>query len=267
VRAWGGTPPHSVKAVREDSATICATTNGTPASCHRVTVSWKAPNVDNVSAYHVYRIPYSLTQSEAIVGNPVPVTPAGGVPGSTLTFTDPTELPNDVTFGYYVRAALDTNPMSPASNIAKVQAIDSFPIANNDAYTTPSNTPLVVNLVANGVLKNDTDMDSTTSIQVDGVLNPATGQYVAPGTEITLPSGSKVTLAVNGTFVYTPATGFNSSESFTYRASNGRFSGPPEEPLQSGVNVHMNKEWPAGTLTLDEATVMITVGGGKGGKK
>ena len=82
---------------------------------------------------------------------------------------------------------------------------------------------------------------------------------VSTGTLLTLPTGSTVRMFPNGRFVYTPATGFNSTDTFKYKAGNGTFS---LSPL-----THMNQAWPANTLTLDDATVNIAVGGGKGGKK
>jgi len=77
------------------------------------------------------------------------------------------------------------------------------PLATNDSYSTNQNTALTV--PAPGVLGNDTDPDG----------NPLTAALVA-----TTLNGS-LTLNSNGSFTYTPNTGFSGSDSFTYRANDG----------------------------------------------
>jgi len=79
----------------------------------------------------------------------------------------------------------------------------TFPTATNDAYSVALNTPL--NVAAPGVLGND---------NANG-LGALTAALVTP------PSNGGVTLSGNGSFVYTPNTGFSGSDSFTYRAQAG----------------------------------------------
>jgi len=71
-------------------------------------------------------------------------------------------------------------------------------------YTTGEEQELVV-LAANGVLANDTDPESDplTAVLVDNVDNGV------------------LSLSNNGSFVYTPATNFVGSDTFTYRANDG----------------------------------------------
>lgn len=77
------------------------------------------------------------------------------------------------------------------------------PIAANDSYTTTLNT--VLSLGAPGVLANDTNEGS----------GPLTAVLVDP------PANGSVTLRSNGSFDYTPASGFTGEDTFTYRADNG----------------------------------------------
>ncbi|MGB3401231.1 MAG: DUF4347 domain-containing protein, partial [Microcoleaceae cyanobacterium] len=77
------------------------------------------------------------------------------------------------------------------------------PVADDDNYTTPLDTPLTINTP--GVLEGDTDADG----------DPLT---VAIATE---PSSGSVTLNPDGSFSYTPNPGFIGDDSFTYIANDG----------------------------------------------
>jgi VCBS repeat-containing protein len=77
------------------------------------------------------------------------------------------------------------------------------PTAADDAYSTAEDTALTV--AAPGVLANDSDPDGNT-------LTAA----VVSG-----PSHGTLTLNASGSFVYTPATNYQGTDSFTYRASDG----------------------------------------------
>ncbi|RYD22127.1 MAG: tandem-95 repeat protein, partial [Verrucomicrobiaceae bacterium] len=87
--------------------------------------------------------------------------------------------------------------------IASITLSANAPVAFADTYTTVQDTALVV--PAAGVLANDTDADS----------DPLTASIVAN------PVHGTVALAANGSFTYTPTVGYNGSDSFTYRASDG----------------------------------------------
>ena len=85
-----------------------------------------------------------------------------------------------------------------------VNAINDLPVAVDDSYTTPEDTPLVIAAAA-GVLSNDTDIEA----------DPLTASLVADVSNGTL------TLSSDGSFNYTPNANFNGSDSFTYRANDG----------------------------------------------
>lgn len=85
-----------------------------------------------------------------------------------------------------------------------VQGINNPPVANDDAYNVDEDTTL--NVVAPGVLSNDTegDVDDTlTAVHESG------------------PTNGELTFNADGSFSYNPDTGFNGTDSFTYRANDG----------------------------------------------
>jgi VCBS repeat-containing protein len=77
------------------------------------------------------------------------------------------------------------------------------PVANNDTYQTPFNTQL--NVPAPGVLGNDTD---------------ANGEALTAALQTSVSNGT-LSFSTNGSFSYTPATGFSGTDSFTYVANDG----------------------------------------------
>src|SRR5207244_7351948 len=91
-------------------------------------------------------------------------------------------------------------------------------VALNDSFTTAEDTAL--NVAAPGVLANDSDVDGDT---LHSVL-------------VSQPTHGSLTLNSNGSFTYTPATNYQGSDSFTYKANDGQ--------ADSGI-----------------ATVTITIGG------
>jgi VCBS repeat-containing protein len=76
-------------------------------------------------------------------------------------------------------------------------------VAGNDSYAVAQDTTLSVS--APGVLANDTD---------------ANGDPLS-ASKVTDPANGSLTLNANGSFTYTPAAGFNGTDTFTYRASDG----------------------------------------------
>jgi VCBS repeat-containing protein len=86
-----------------------------------------------------------------------------------------------------------------------VAALNAAPVSVADAYMVAQNETLHVN-AAGGVLANDTDANS----------DPLTAQIV------TQTANGTVTLNADGSFTYTPNSGFTGSDSFTYRANDGQ---------------------------------------------
>jgi ELWxxDGT repeat protein/VCBS repeat-containing protein len=96
------------------------------------------------------------------------------------------------------------------SNLATVTLslrTNTAPVAVSDQYFAPADNPLTVGTF-NGILQNDTDAETPASqlsvISVSGVQ-----------------AGNTLSLNSDGSFVYTPATGFLGTDSFVYRVSDG----------------------------------------------
>ncbi|MEQ1760247.1 MAG: Ig-like domain-containing protein, partial [Vicinamibacterales bacterium] len=175
--------------------------------------AWKVPNFGSVSQYSVFRV-----LGSTVAPSSVKVLVGGApVPSSVTTIVDNEELPNGVQFTYFVTATFTDGGASGASNFATVAAVDAAPVAVADTFSTPAVTPLTAN-----VLANDTDVDSP----------PA--QLVA--TAVSQPLHGTLTLNPDGSFVYTPASGYLGPDSFTYRVSNGLW-GSTALPLSTTSNV------------------------------
>ncbi len=84
-----------------------------------------------------------------------------------------------------------------------IQSINDIPAATADSYSINEDSTLTVSSI-NGVLSNDTDIDS--SITASLVTNVNNGL---------------LTLQLDGSFSYEPTTNFNGSDSFTYKANDG----------------------------------------------
>jgi VCBS repeat-containing protein len=85
-----------------------------------------------------------------------------------------------------------------------VNPVNDDPSAKDDSYLAIKDVPLVVT-AANGVLKNDNDVDG----------DPLTAS------KVTDPAHGTVTVNADGSFTYTPNAGYFGPDSFTYEADDG----------------------------------------------
>ncbi|HEY0156888.1 MAG TPA: Ig-like domain-containing protein [Thermoanaerobaculia bacterium] len=135
---------------------------------------------------------------------------------------------------------------SPATVSILVKPINDAPTVANDVYGTLRNTQLTVN-AANGVLGNDQDVDNASLIAV----------------LLSGPAHGTLTLNPNGSFIYTPTTGFSGSDSFRYRASDGVATSL--QPARVTINVRTTNAAPvahAATVNTDEdVAVGVTLTG------
>jgi VCBS repeat-containing protein len=142
-------------------------------------------------------------------GNPLSAVLVAGPSNGTLTlnangsFTYTPAAHYDGTDSFTYRASDGTLDSNQAKVTLTVTAINEAPTAGDDTYSTTEDTALTV--AAPGVLGNDNDPDhdSLSAVRVSG------------------PSHGTLTLNANGSFTYTPASNFNGSDSFTYRANDG----------------------------------------------
>jgi large repetitive protein len=124
-------------------------------------------------------------------------------------------LNTDGSFSYTPRANFHgtdsfsyiANDGSTDSNTATVtiivHSVNDAPVAEGETYSTDESSSLQV--VAPGVLSNDTDLEGTslTAVLVSG------------------PANGTLSLQANGSFVYTPHANFYGTDSFTYKATDG----------------------------------------------
>ncbi len=105
----------------------------------------------------------------------------------------------DVSFTYTVTTAFGS---STANVVIHVLPVNAAPIAVSDQYAyVPGQT---LNVLANGVLGNDTDSNS----------DDLTAELVSGA------SSGALSLHTDGSFTYVPNPGFNGTDSFTYRAKD-----------------------------------------------
>ncbi|MDB6071596.1 MAG: outer rane adhesin like protein, partial [Verrucomicrobiales bacterium] len=104
------------------------------------------------------------------------------------------------TFTYQAR---DARSSAPALVTLNVSSVNDLPVAVNNSYAGDPGTPFTV-AAAQGVLANDTDADTGTTL---------TAAVVTP------PAGASLTLNPDGSFTLTAAAG--GVFTFTYRASDG----------------------------------------------
>lgn len=130
----------------------------------------------------------------------------------SFTFTPTTNANGATTFTYGI--ATDTGSGCPeaaettATVTITVNPVNDPPTAVGDSFTALRDRTL--NVAAPGVLGNDSDVDG----------DPLTAIKTAG------PAHGVVTLAQDGSFSYTPTTGYVGPDAFSYRASDGTATSP-----------------------------------------
>lgn len=122
-------------------------------------------------------------------------------PNGGFTYTPNPQFTGSDTFTY---RASDGQTSSPIATVTITVTTNTPPVANNDNYSVAGNE--VLSIITPGVLANDSDVnaDSLAAILASG------------------PGHGQLTLNSNGGFVYSPTAGFAGSDSFTYRANDGK---------------------------------------------
>ncbi len=104
------------------------------------------------------------------------------------------------------------------SNLATVSIavtpINDAPVAVDDNYSVRIDQALQIP-IANGILRNDYDIDSGTLSAIQLIGNNLG------------PSNGTISLQTDGSFTYTPNTGFTGNDYFTYRVSDGALFSQP----------------------------------------
>ena len=201
------------------------TPNPSPQQQHRIRLDWEPPNVivTPFSNYCAFRLVPGAP--DKLVGATADL--------SQLYLVDVEELPNQFDFTYYV-VGCDALPapvtLTSQSNKRKITAVNDPPVAGtiaglhlrNDSYTFYQQSVNTV-AAAQGVLVNDAaGADSYPSARA------------AVAAVITTGTGATVTLRSDGSFDYLVLqTGPQYTDSFTYRATNGPWSGNPSVLLSA----------------------------------
>ena len=141
---------------------------------------------------------YSLSGWTAI-----PNSGSGETNATSYTIND---LVSNVEYTFWIRAmnVAGAGPASAAvTAVPTSTAVNAPPEAANDDATTPQNTPVDVDLVAN-----DIDLDTEDTLSITAVSAPSNGTAA-------IASGSATTVT------YTPNSGFSGADSFEYTVSDG----------------------------------------------
>lgn len=125
-----------------------------------------------------------------------------------------------------VNAACEGNPGSTATVQITVTSVNDPPSASADSFQALRNTTLIIG--APGVLSNDSDIDGD-SLSAAKAVDPLHGDVV---------------VAADGSFSYTPATGFTGKDTFYYTASDGVATSP-----QRAVTITVSSIPPINTPT------------------
>ncbi len=164
-----------------------------------------------------------------------------GADGS-IAYTPDRNFHGTDTFTYHA------NDGAANSNIATVTitvvSVNDLPIAVNDSYVTDEETSL--NVVAPGVLANDTDGDGDLLV----------------ATVLSQPAHGVLSLNPDGSLGYTPAANYNGSDSFTYKANDGTVN---SSAATVTINVNPVNDAPVAVndvYTTDEDALLTIPAGG-----
>jgi VCBS repeat-containing protein len=125
-------------------------------------------------------------------------------PDGSFVYTPDTNFSGTDSFVYQVSDG--NGGTDSATVVLNVSALNTTPVAADDAFATDEDSPLTVP-AGGGVLANDSDGDG------DGVF--VTG--VTSG-----PANGSVAMNADGSFTYTPDADFNGTDSFSYAIGDGR---------------------------------------------
>ncbi|BAV04820.1 thrombospondin type 3 repeat family [Filimonas lacunae] len=182
------------------------------------------------------------TSSVTIVAGPAHGTAVVNGNG-TITYTPAANYNGADNFTYTVQDNLGT-ASAPASVAITVTPVNDAPVAVNDQVNLTGNASFTVN--APGVLANDTDAD---------------GDQLVASLVTTVTRGT-LTLNGNGSFTYTPATGFSGLDSFIYRACDASNACATATVILNVANGNRTPVATADSYTLAEDGSLTTTGTG-----
>jgi VCBS repeat-containing protein len=125
-----------------------------------------------------------------------------------------------------------TSPSNAATVNLTVNAVNDAPVASDDSYSTDQDTTL--NVSAPGVLDNDSDVEGDTLTAI----------------KLSDPSNGSVTLNSDGSFDYTPDSGYTGDDTFTYKANDGAAdsgSATVTITVEAAGDIYVDDDYDSGT--------------------
>jgi hypothetical protein len=174
----------------------------------------------------------SIGASTATAHGTVSVQAGGG-----FTYTPANGFTGDDSFVYRLQ-----NPNGSVSATVGI-GVGVPPVANDDAYPTALNTPLV--LAAPGALSNDSVIGASVVSYGATTGNEQTSVGIATPTA----SGGSISIQANGGFTYVPLNAFQGTDIFKYKIQNGKGSstatviitvGHPPQPVNDAYDAHVD---------------------------
>ena len=156
-------------------------------------------------------ITISQVNGSAIVDGGLPVAIINGsvsLVGGQLVLVPTANYSGPLSFNYTVTDGLLNAIAAVTGNVS---GVNDAPVASDNVYATNEDTPVGGNLI------ND-DTGAGVDNDVDG--DPLQIDPISVGTFVTLQGGS-VTIAIDGTFTYTPPTSYAGPDSFSYTLTDG----------------------------------------------
>ena len=159
----------------------------------------------------------------------------------TFDYTPAADFNGSDSFNYTINDG--TGRSAQGTVTITVNAVNDDPVAADDARITSQDT----SVTTGNVLSNDSDVDGDT-LTVSAV-------------DATSTEGGSVTDNGDGTFDYTPPTGFSGEDSFTYTVSDGNGGsdqGTVNVTVSTGTATNVDPVAGSDTVTTDEDTLVTT---------
>ena len=219
-----------IDALAPATPTLATPAQGATGVAAAPTLTWNAAS--NALSYRL------LVASDAGFANIV-----SDQPGLTSTSTSVSGLSLNTTYYWRVSATNDAGTaFSDSWSFTTGAAVNHPPTTGDDSYAT--NQDLALSVSAPGVLGNDVDLDE----------NPLTAALVSG------PAHGSLTFNANGSFTYTPSSGFNGVDSFAYAANDGSAGGNVAS-VSLSVNPLVSIADSSGGEALESITFAVTLSG------
>jgi len=148
-----------------------------------------------------------MTTKTELLNNGVVVATKTAAPFYSWDWTPSTSGASSLTYKRYEDGVLVFTSAAITGTVDAPAGANTAPTTTADSYSM--NQDNVLTVAAPGVLANDTDAEG----------NPLTAILVTNGTN------GVVNLSANGSFTYTPNSGYTGSDSFTYKSNDGTVDG------------------------------------------